>query len=615
MTCRVNRFMLAEMRPAERRTEAERELRVEPGASHSGLRIPRLVPETAAPPMEEARPPARLLRWLKAYWVTIVVVVSYLSVRFQSRFRSPEAIARLLRRKHIRNAKRIERAIIQLQGFYIKVGQLISIMTNFLPHEFRAQLEGLQDQVPPRPYEDIERRLREELGAAPEKLFAEFERHPVASASIGQVHVAKLFSGEKVAVKVQYPDIERVVQSDMRTLRRIFGIVEMFVPIQGLDDVYREIRSMLLDELDFRNEASNAIRIAGNFGAEERVSFPRVVPELSTQRVLTTHFEEGVKVSNIDRLTEMGVDREALARRVVEVYCKQIFTDGLYHADPHPGNLLVRSCDESPEGFCLVFLDFGAVAEVSPQMRQGIVGMIQSALSRDTPGIVNAMRQMGFVSRDADPAVFDKIVEYFHDRFQEEVSLDSLNLKDIKFDPEKGLENLADLRRMDISLRDLTASFHVPKEWILLERTLLLLMGLCTALDPKMNPMTVIRPYLERFVLGDEGDWSTFAVDTARDLVMSVAALPGDVRKFMRAAHRGELEVRFRNLDRNTKLMYRLGHQLIYVAIGVAGATIAIVLEGRNEYDRARYAWWTARIAGGLLVWSWWTTRTWLRRR
>ena len=118
------------------------------------------------------------------------------------------------------------------------------------------------------------------------------------------------------------------------------------------------------------------------------------------------------------------------------------------------------------------------------------------------------------------PRVFEKVVDYFHNRFQEEIQLDSFNLRDIKFDPEKGLENLADLRRMDISLRDITESFHVPKEWIMLERTVLLLMGLCTELDPTMNPMAVIRPYLEKFVLGDDNDWTTFAINTSKDIVM-----------------------------------------------------------------------------------------------
>jgi ubiquinone biosynthesis protein len=587
-----------------------------PAAPRVELRVPQVPLEQDEPPEREpGRPPARLLRSVKAYWVTFLVIASYLSLRLQAKFRSEDAIARVMRRKNLRNARRIERTIVALQGLYIKVGQLISIMTNFLPAEFRDQLEGLQDQVPPRPYPDIEERIRDELGDTPDALFSSFERWPVASASIGQVHIARLESGEKVAVKVQYPDIDQIVRSDLKTLRRIFRIVSFFVPYQGLEDVYREIRSMILEELDFRAEADNAARIAANFEGRADVCFPRVVPELSTARVLTTHFEAGTKVSNVEVLTKAGVDRKALARKVVELYCQQIFTDGCYHADPHPGNLLVRAEPGSPEGFAIVFLDFGAVAEISPNMRAGMVELLQGALTRDTGRIVRAMRQMGFVARGADERMFDRVIEYFHERFQEEISLDSLNLKDIKFDPEKSLENLADLRKMDISIRELSASFHVPKEWILLERTLLLLMGLCTALDPTMNPMTVIRPYVERFVLGDEGDWSSLVVDTTKDMIMTVTALPGDVRKFIKTAQSGELAVRFQNLERSTALIYRLGHQAIWAAIGIAGAGIAIVLEGRGEYQRADWAWWTTRVAGICLVWSWWTTRTLLRRR
>jgi hypothetical protein len=206
-------------------------------------------------------------------------------------------------------------------------------------------------------------------------------------------------------------------------------------------------------------------------------------------------------------------------------------------------------------------------------------------------------------------------VEYFHGRFQEQISLDSLSLKDIKFDPQKGLENLADLRRMDISLRELSSNFHVPKEWILLERTLLLLMGLCTALDPHMNPMTVVRPYLEKFVLGEEGDWQGFAVETAKDLFLSLTALPSDIRKFVASAKTGELSVKFHNLDKSTRLMYRLGHQVITAAVGITGAAIAVVLEGRNDLERAEWGWWTMRIAAVVLLWSWWTSRNLLRRR
>lgn len=561
----------------------------------------------------QGRPPRRSFRSLRAYWTTFRVILSYLWLRFRARFHSDEWLHHALRATHLRNARRIERTICSLQGLFIKVGQLISIMTNFLPEEFRSQLEGLQDAVPPRPYPDIEARIVEELGQRPDELFATFERRPLASASIGQVHRATLKDGLAVAVKVQYPDIEEIVRTDLRTLRRIFRIVEHFVPYQGLDEIYREIRELVLVELDFRAEADSGERIASNFEGRGDIAFPVVIRELSTARVLTTRFEVGSKVTDMPALRKMGVDRTALARKVVEVYCQQIFSDGLYHADPHPGNLLVRTGEGGD--LELVFLDFGAVAEIPAQMRQGIVELIQGALTRDTPRIVRAMRQMGFVARGADERVFEQVVEYFHSRFQETISLDSLNLKDIKFDPEKAVESVADLRKMDISLRELTANFHVPKEFIVLERTLLLLMGLCTELDPALNPMVVIRPYVERFVLGDDGDWSTLLVETSKDLVMSVTALPADLRKFMRAAHAGDLGIRFKNLEPSTQLMYRLGHQIIFAGVGIAGATIAVVLEGRGETDRAMWGWWAARGAGLMLVWSWWSSRNLLRKR
>jgi ubiquinone biosynthesis protein len=563
---------------------------------------------------KEGRPPRLRIRSLRAYWTTWVVICSYLWLKFRVRFHSDAWVEFKLRQTNLKNARRIERTIIDLQGLFIKVGQLISIMTNFLPEEFRRELEGLQDAVPPRPYVDIETRIREELGKSPAELFAHIERRPIASASIGQVHIARLHDGSKVAVKVQYPDIEEIVRRDLNTLRRIFKIVEWFIPYQGLDELYREIRAIVISELDYRAEADNAARIAANFEGRTDVGFPRVVTELSTSRVLTTHFESGVKITDKAGVKALGLERSQLARQVVEIYCQQIFSDGVYHADPHPGNLIVRPSEDSGPP-TIVFLDFGAVCEIPANVRAGIVELIQGALARDTRRIVGAMKQMGFVARGANEQMFEQVIEYFHQRFQENISLDSLNLKDIKFDPQKGLESVADLRRMDISIRELSQNFHIPKEIIVLERTLLLLMGLCTELDPTLNPMTVIQPYVERFVLGEEGDWSQLLVETSKDLVMSVTALPAEIRKFMRSAHAGELQIKFRNLEASSQLMYRLGHQVIFVAIGIAGASLAMILEGRGEYARADWGWWTARVSGVLLLWSWWSSRNLLRKR
>src|SRR5947209_10390158 len=218
---------------------------------------------------------SRPSRLLTAYSVPAQVTLSYVGLVLSRRFRGAESYQRATRDRHQRNARRIEAAIIRLRGLFIKVGQLISIMANFLPDAFREELRRLQDQVPPRPYDDIEARLREEFGGrAPTEVFAEFSPEPVASASIGQVHRARLPSGEAVAVKVQYPDIEEIVRVDLHALQRIFGVLRWFMPDYGFDTIYREIREMVLAELDYRREAAAIEKISGNFAKRHEPASP-----------------------------------------------------------------------------------------------------------------------------------------------------------------------------------------------------------------------------------------------------------------------------------------------------------------------------------------------------
>ncbi len=557
--------------------------------------------------------PRGLRRLLLAYRVTLVVLLSYYFLRLRLRFASDEHAVLLLAETHLRNARRILHAIERLSGLFIKVGQLISILANVLPEEFRAELTTLQDRVPPRPYADIERRFREEFaGRGPLEVFAEFAPVPVASASIGQVHRACTHEGVAVAVKVQYPDIEEIVRLDLRALGRIFGLLHWLAPEHGMQAVFAEIRSMVLAELDFGLEAKNLSRIADNFEKSPLqmpflVGFPAVLGELCTARILTTRWIEGIKISNLGRLDELGLDRNALARTVVTAYCRQIFQDGVYHADPHPGNLLVLPAEKGPSGTALptlVFLDFGAVAELSPRMRRGIVEVLQAALTRDTPRLIAAMKDMGFIARGADPDIFERVIDFFHDKLQAEVKLDSFSLGDVRLRPEMKLEVLSDLRRLNISLRDLLRHFHVPKEWILLERTLLLLLGLCTELSPPLEPMQVIRPYLEEFVLGKDRDLSRMLVETTRDVLGTALALPGDLRRFLGRAQRGQLEVRFRGIEEGARLIYTLGHQLIYAAGAITAFAASLIWEERGHGERARLALYACGFFGVCLLMS-----------
>jgi len=534
------------------------------------------------------------LRFVRAYTTTFLVIASYSSFALRARlFGRPWRDARVSD-IHTRNARRVYSTILRLQGLFIKVGQLLSIMANFLPPEFRAELEALQDQVPPRPYAEIQERLERELGTKMGQ-FAALDRDPIASASLGQVHAARLVDGQRVAVKVQHRDIDRIVRLDLTTIRRILGIVQWFVPVQGLDAYYHQIKALLSQELDFALEADNIERIAKNFAGDSRVAFPAPVRELSTRRVLTTTYVDGVKISDSTAIGSLGVDKPDLAKRLVRLYCQMIFVDGIYHADPHPGNVLVRS-----DG-AIVLLDFGAVAELSPQMREGIPEFLEGVLRRDTDRLVKSLRKMGFITRTSDEAVSEKIIEYFHRRFQEEVRLDSFNLKDIRIDPQRGFENLLDLRRMNIGLRELSGAFHIPKDWVLLERTLLLLYGSCSLLDPELNPVAIIQPYLRDFVLGNR-DFAQIAMEAIRDMAMSAMTLPEDMRRYLVKANRGEMEVRVRGLQDGARTIYTAARQLIYTAIGLFAAVEALDSWRRRETELAHGLGGVAVAAALLLV-------------
>ena len=203
---------------------------------------------------------------------------------------------------------------------------------------------------------------------------------------------------------MQHKDIDEIVKLDLRTIRRIMQIVEWFVPVQGLDAYYHQIKELLEQELDFGLEADNIEIISKNFEKDPAVRFPTPVRGHSTKRVLTTTFVTGWKVSDLAALDAAGIDKKAVAKKLVEVFCQMIFVDGVYHADPHPGNILV-----DPEGN-LILLDFGAVAQLSATMREGIPEFLEGVIRRDTDKLIKALRTMGFLSRTSDLAVSEKVV-------------------------------------------------------------------------------------------------------------------------------------------------------------------------------------------------------------
>jgi hypothetical protein len=197
--------------------------------------------------------------------------------------------------------------------------------------------------------------------------------------------------------------------------------------------------------------------------------------------------------------------------------------------------------------------------------------------------------------------VFDRVVEYFHEKFRSQIRLEGFSLKDIKFEAEAKLATLLDLRELNVSLAELRDAFHVPKEWVLLERTLLLLLGVCTTLDPEMNPLLSIQPYVEKFILGEKKEWSDAVVEASRDAALSALALPSELGRFLGRAARGELEVRARHLDEGVRALYSVFQQLLWGGLAATSAVLATVFDGRHE-DGARALAVAACSVFGLLL-------------
>ncbi len=527
-------------------------------------------------------------RHARIYATTARVLVSYAGIRARRPFLSADDYAARLVERHRANARRIRDAIIRAGGLFIKVGQLISILSNFLPPEFRRELEGLQDRLPPRPYDEIDARIRAELARPPEEVFAEFDASPVATASLAQVHVARLASGQRVAVKVQHERIEDVARADLVAVRRIIALVQRVTGLRGLEAYHPEISQMIAEELDFSREALNLETIAKQFAGDSGVRCPAVIPDLCTRRLLVTTFVEGTKVTDFAGLAARGFNRREVAERVVTAYCRMIFVNGVYHADPHPGNIFVA------DDGAIVFVDFGAVGVLAPHMREGIPEFFEGVIRRDARQITEAIRTMGFVARDPKSTdVAQRVIDYFQRRFFEEMASQSWGLGSLQVDLKSRLETLADLRRLDVSFRQLTTTFQVPKDWVLLERTLLLLIGLCTELDPTWNPLTVIQPYLEKVVFADDRDWGHLLATALKDMARAAATLPDQLTRVLDRTNNGDLQVHVPEISRAARLLYAGAHQLIFSILATAAGVLAY-----QSYDRQRTA---ATVILGLL--------------
>lgn len=388
-----------------------------------------------------------------------------------------------LERVHQKNAERLATGFSRLRGVFIKMGQVLSVIGTFLPRAYGTALEKLQDKVPSRPFEEIEERLREALGDDPLSRFKHFDREPLAAASLAQVHRAETLDGHAVAVKVLYPGIETLIKNDLRVLRSIVPIVRRLFPVSRMERVLDQLSAMLARETDYGNERKNMERMRAIFADRDDVVVPRVVDDLTAAGVLTMTFENGIKINDLPALERAGIDSEAVGRLLVECYFAMLLEHRLFHADPHPGNFLVRP---GPE---LVILDYGAVEEVTDALADGMKLVVLGAVTRNDEQILQGLERMGFVAADGDRELLAKVGREY---LKVLAGVKFTNFAQLDRDT---IEKLSGYEQARGQLREIMRSVEYPEGYFYVERTLVLLFGLVGQLAPNAGLPGLVLPY------------------------------------------------------------------------------------------------------------------------
>ncbi|MBV9897123.1 MAG: AarF/ABC1/UbiB kinase family protein [Chloroflexi bacterium] len=424
---------------------------------------------------------------------------------------------------------------IELGVLMIKLGQFLSSRADLLPQQALDVLSSLQDEVPPAPFSHVVSVIESELHHPMSELFKEFEPKATAAASLGQVHKAVLPSGEIVAVKVQRPNIDRLVNMDLSTIRFVIGIISRFVNTNEFIDLlafYREFRRTIFEEIDYVREAANARRFKEIFKDKPHILIPAIIDGYTSRRVLVLEWVDGIKVNDYAQLESAGISRMAVARRTVEAYFYQFFEIGFFHADPHPGNIFVKP-GPLPTEPIIAFVDFGMVGSLSRTSKQGLKDLFLGFVVNNAHTMVSALARLGFIGEGANLSAIERgmalIMEQYHGMTLGEAR--SMNISEVAHEIE------------DLFYRQ---PFRIPAQFAFSGRAVGTLSGLATGLAPEFNLVSVAVPYAQNFLgLNREG-----AGQTAQEVLRQIAdagrvalALPATLERILAKLEAGELQV------------------------------------------------------------------------
>ncbi len=376
--------------------------------------------------------------------------------------------------------------IIKLGPTFIKIGQSMGTRADLLPLPFVKELGTLVDDVPAFPNEVAFARIEKELGKKINQVYAEFDIEPVAAASLGQVYRAKLFTGEEVAVKVQRPNLDGIIKGDVEILRKVSKFAERFPSLNENADwagMLREFDVTIHEEMDYSAEGRNADRFRENFSGWTNVHVPKIYWNASTTKVLTMEFIEGTKVVQLEELKSRGISPEKVNRLLIRTYLKQLLEDGFFHADPHPGNLLVM-----PDGR-LAFFDFGMVGRITPKLQAKMIDAFFHVVSKDPEGIAQDLIDLEFLKPGADEDSVREVVKRMF-TFHLDLKLKDVNFKELTYD-------LADVMY--------DYPFRLPANFTYIMRALMTLEGIGIVMDPNFNFFETAKPFAKEFMLKREG--------------------------------------------------------------------------------------------------------------
>ena len=541
----------------------------------------------------------RNVRSIRRTRTIIGVFVSYGFDQFLENFNVPAPFRRrrLFQREPrevagLDPARRMRLAFEELGPTFIKFGQILSSRPDLIPRPYAEEFATLQDRVPSVPYPEIRSCVQRELGAPPEALFARFDQEPLAAASIAQVHRARLRGGEEVAVKVRRPDIVGIIETDIDILEHLAAWGERHLPngpSYDLPGVVREFARTIRREMDLAREGRTIERFRGTAADDPNLYFPKVYPELTSPGVLTMEYVRGIKVSDLDALRRAGSDCRLIAARGARVFLREVVEQGLFHADPHPGNIIILP------GNVICLLDFGMVGRLEGDLRQFLFKLLLALLNHSPDAVIEALDETGLLAETtARPALRRDLAEFID-------SYVDIPLRELQ------------VGRLLSEFVDTITNYRIrlDPELLLLIKAMIGVEGLGRRLDPEFDMMAHFRPFIEATLR--EQATPAGAVKELRSWLQSLSLfsrnLPRDLREIVTRINRGtvKIDLEHRGLERLIteidKSSNRLSFSLIIAALLVGSAIIVTTDKGPKLFGFPFLAFLGYVIAGIFGLW------------